>query len=78
MSNFLPILECNLTYKNGLDMVRNKVKDVLKAFSQENDDKIDMAEIGNVFRCLKINMTQDDISQIEMQVGTSHDFSTLF
>uniref|UniRef100_A0A914CBE5 EF-hand domain-containing protein n=1 Tax=Acrobeloides nanus TaxID=290746 RepID=A0A914CBE5_9BILA len=50
------------------DLQRRKVKDVLEAFSQERDDKIDASEISNIFRSLKINITQEDLSQIENQV----------
>uniref|UniRef100_A0A915E4M8 EF-hand domain-containing protein n=1 Tax=Ditylenchus dipsaci TaxID=166011 RepID=A0A915E4M8_9BILA len=54
--------------KNRIYEARRHMDEVFKAFDQRGDCTIDLTDLGNVFRCLKVNLTQADVYEIEAQL----------
>lgn len=48
---------------------RQKIEAVLKAFDQRDEDAIDIVDLGHVFRCMRVDVSQAEIYDIEAQVA---------
>lgn len=47
------------------------MEDIFRAFDQRGDQSIDLSDLGHVFRCMKVNLTQAELYEIEAQVYLS-------
>ncbi|KAI1720777.1 EF-hand calcium-binding domain-containing protein 2 [Ditylenchus destructor] len=60
------------------DDIRRHMEDIFRAFDQRGDQSIDLSDLGHVFRCMKVNLTQAELYEIEAQLVKEPNHSVKF